>query len=236
MAALVPTRKAISVAVALSAVALFFSTGRGDGQEAADFDEAETCRAVFGTLERTHINLLMMPADFEQSVVQLYLRKLDPRKMYFLREDVAAIRHCARGLQVQLRRGDLTVVNKSLEIYRNRVRQQTAEARAMLKQEHDFTVDESISLNYRRRPYCLTEFELNERWRKTIKYELLAGRLPDETREQTIARLQKRTDRAIANLEAADREGDVELFLQAVAQTYDPHSSYLSPTTLDHFR
>lgn len=173
--------------------------------------------------------------EFEPAVMELYLTQLDPRKIYFHQSDVEDLQEQAKALHRQLRHSDFSLMDSTLRIYQQRMRQSTAMALKLLESDFDFTVDESIDLNYRARPYCDSDDAIRDRWRKATKYELLAGRWPGESRRQQIERMRRRYRRVQTQVAEANREENVEVFLNAVAQTFDPHSCYLSATTVDSF-
>ena len=197
---------------------------------------ANICRTVMYQLEARHIAPVPMPSEFDHEVVDLYLRTLDPRKMYFHQSDVDKFREQARGLARQLRGGDLSFMNAVLKVYRQRVREYAEVAREFSDAKLDFTVDEVIDLDFQNKPYSVSVVESHDRWRKWTKYELLACRLPNETMAQKRERMKKRYTRFFNQVVNADRDDQLEDFLDVVAKVFDTRSGYLSPKSLDSFK
>ena len=104
----------------------------------------------------------------------------------------------------------------------------------LLKQKHDFTVDEYISDDPDKIDYPATQAEANERLRKKVKFDLLALKVVDDVddaeavRKWTI-RYRDRNRQA----HQVDTGELLEIYLSSLTKTFDPHSSYLSPKNLE---
>ena len=53
----------------------------------------------------------------------------------------------------------------------------------LIDAEHDFTVDESMSIDAKDLPYAQTTAELDERWRKRVKYDILMMKLEKKSKQ-----------------------------------------------------
>ena len=197
--------------------------------------DAQICRAVMAGLEADSLWPDPMPSDFEGRVVDLYLRELDPRKMYFHQSDVDRFRQAAKGLQRQLRRGDVSFMDAVLRVYHQRVREYDEVARQFADAKLDFTLDETINLEFRSLPYAVSVVESHDRWRRWTKYELLVCRLPGESMDQKRERMKKRYTRFFNQVVTADRDDVLEEFFCAVTAVYDARGTYMSPKTVESF-
>ena len=128
--------------------------------------DANICKSVINAFEQQHISPTPMPSEFDQAVVELYLRRLDPRKMYFHQADVDRFRRNAKNLNRQLQRGDVSWLDDVLKVYRRRVRQYDEVAREFVDAELDFIIEESIDLDFENKPYAVSVVESHDRWRK----------------------------------------------------------------------
>jgi carboxyl-terminal processing protease len=106
----------------------------------------------------------------------------------------------------------------------------------LVNQQFDFDNDDSIVTDAKLLSYPKTEKEATVRWRKLIKYNLLTFKSDDiedkEAREKILRRyksLQKRWHQS-------DSDELLERYLSAVTTSYDPHTTYMSPSTLENFR
>ncbi|MFM7159709.1 MAG: S41 family peptidase, partial [Planctomycetaceae bacterium] len=122
----------------------------------------------------------------------------------------------------------------------------------LIDTEHDFTVDESMATDGKDQPYAKTTAELDERWRKRVKFDLLSLKLEKKTLKdksgtksppsdapfdinEARTRLHKRYKTLYDNYRSTEAEEVAEWYLTSLCTTFDPHTSYMSPRTLREF-
>src|SRR5207248_6981709 len=94
-----------------------------------------------------------------------------------------------------------------------------------------------LETDYDKLPYAATEVELKERWRKRIKFDLLLHRvgekpLPENEAKQKVL---ERYQGVLKRWKQVDNFELMELYLSDLTTSVDPHSTYMSPATLDDF-
>jgi carboxyl-terminal processing protease len=108
--------------------------------------------------------------------------------------------------------------------------------KALVKQNHDFTVDEYMSIDSESVQYARTDAEIRERWRKQVKFQLLnyinSGKSMDEAREKVL----KKYELVAKEIDKYTEEKQYSLFVNAVAMALDPHSNYMDPDELQDFK
>ena len=105
----------------------------------------------------------------------------------------------------------------------------------MLKQPSDFKTDGTIDLTRQKAPWPKNEAEADDLWRGRITSELLQEYLSEHPIEPGPQLVSRRYDRLARNVHEEDRDEQAKYFLDAVAQSYDPHSEYLSKADLKNF-
>ena len=221
----------LTVAAGL-AVPLFAQNDRGDTTRA----DATTARMAAELLDRYHVSGKTIDNDVSKRLFTRFFEALDPAKLYFEKSDLDAFARYETQLDEAVRRGDLTFVNAVYDRYQERLQQRVAFAQRLIDSEFDFTKDESIVADPDDIPWAATPAEMNERWRKRIKYDVLQLTLEDEPISDIRARLHKRYSNLLAiqrQIEPADK---LETFITALATTFDPHSSFMSEKTLEDFK
>jgi carboxyl-terminal processing protease len=169
-------------------------------------------------------------------VLQRYIKDLDPQKNYFLKSDIDSFARYRDQLDDLLKAGHASFAHEAYSLYLKRLDERVAYAHTMIDQPHDFTVDESLAVDGDELSWSNDVRELNDRWRKRIKYELLLQQLDKKSIEESRKLLHKRYD-AFRRNENETEDGEVlERFLSSLAHCYDPHSSYMSPQTLEEFQ
>lgn len=192
---------------------------------------------VCSYLQQVHISKPEINDELSKRTFQRFFKSLDPTKLYFLQADVEQFQKFETELDDQVLQGDLhfayTVYNRFIE----RVAQRQPLIEQLVKAPHDFTLTEYLSTDYDNLPWAGTEDELKERWRKRIKFDLLLHRvgakpLPEaEARQKVLSRYQN----LLKRWKQVDNAELLELYLSDLTTAVDPHSQYMSPSTLEDF-
>ena len=166
-----------------------------------------------------------------------YLKALDPGKMYFLSSDVAKIHEVyGQRLDDMIRRSDCKALNSILRVYARRFDERQSVINDWIEFEHDFTVEEYFDTDRKKREYCATVEELNERWHLQVKYQLLRLTKRYDGPDKARSKLHKRFELSRKHLSELDAVEIASIFLNAFSTSLDPHTSYMSPDLLEEFR
>src|SRR5207244_412620 len=84
-------------------------------------------------------------------------------------------------------------------------------------------------------PMQKDEAEADHLWRGRNKNDVLQENLSEHPIEPAPQLVARRYDRLARNVHEQDKDEQVKLFLDALAQTYDPHSEYLSKADMKNF-
>ena len=147
----------------------------------------------------------------------------------------------------------------------DRVEDRVGKIRVLLEKDYDFTSERTAQLNRDDEPWPANQSEADRIWSARIEAELLQAIIADQALEEAAskkktpaaaeqakpepvdsaaARLPKRTpketvmkryERLLKSLRDETREDQASTFLSALAQSYDPHSEYMSQRALDNF-
>lgn len=183
---------------------------------------------------RLHFASRELDDKLSSEVFERYLEMLDPSKVYFTRDDIAGFEKHRHVIDDALKSGRVDVAYDIYNTLLKRMVERIASIDVLLQKEPDFSVDEYFEFD-RRDADWQTAAELDEYWRKRIKNEALGLMLADKTWDETRELLSKRYSnfrRRVAQVNS----GDVfDLFINAYAQTLDPHTMYFSPRDSEEF-
>ncbi len=160
---------------------------------------------------------------------------LDYNHLFFTREDVERFTNqWADKLDDEILAGRTLVAHQIYDTYRKRAETRVSLARELLKSELNFNEDKAIDLNRQKAPWPADEEEAKSLWKDRVISELIQERLSKKKSDpvQTVA---KRYEQFQRNLQEQTAEDVVKTFLLCLAQTYDPHSEYLSKNDLEQF-
>ena len=154
---------------------------------------------------------------------------------YFLSSDIEGFEYHRTALDDALRHSDLVPAYEIFNVYIDRVRERVAYSRVVLGQEMDFTIDESYQFDRELAPWAASYEELDELWRKRVKNDYLRLKLTDKEPEAIVETLQERYDNLERRINELKTEDVFQFFMNAFAQSIEPHTSYLSPRTSANF-
>jgi carboxyl-terminal processing protease len=155
--------------------------------------------------------------------------------LFFLQSDIDEFAREKFSIDDYIKRGDISMAHKIFERFLGRVKERIAAAQKYVDAEHDFSLDETMVRDPEKMTYAASVEEANDRWRKRVKYDMLQ-QIADETdQEEIVEKLHKRYRAIRRNWEQTNSDEILELFLTALTMSFDPHSSYMSPSTLQNF-
>jgi carboxyl-terminal processing protease len=193
--------------------------------------------AVTKLLAQQHLSQHPLNDEISQRCLKTFLKMLDPMKVYFYQSDIDTFNKQADQLDDMLRRKDVSFAYTVFQTFLKRVDERLATIDATLAMKHDFTIDEEMIVDRDAMEYTKTPEEAAERWRKRIKYELLDLKADDEPLEgqAAIEKLTRRYHSFAKRMHQTSNEDLLEMYLTALTTSYDPHTNYMSPETLENF-
>ncbi|KAA9131077.1 tail-specific protease [Marinihelvus fidelis] len=186
-------------------------------------------------LTNWHYKTTKLDDQLSEAILDSYIEMLDPNRSYFVATDISEFQRFRHGMDDALRHSNLTPAFDIYNVYSDRVRERAEHARARLEQPFDFTVDEDYEYDRTEAPWALNSQELDEIWRKRVKNDYLRLKLAGKEHDDILKLLDERyenMDRRVAELESDDI---FNYFMNAFAQSIEPHTAYLSPRGSENF-
>ncbi len=229
-----PSRAATTLLIGM---ALFVATTIFAQKLAAErAADATTTKLVCEMVAQYHISQGEINDETSKKLLKRYLNQLDRQKLYLLASDVKAIQPNATKLDDLMKSGNVDFAYDVFKLYLQRLEERMAMADKLIDAEHDFSLDEEMVIDADETDWAKSKAELDERWRKRIKYDLLNLKLDDTELAESRERMHKRY-RNIRTMARQTEDAEMlEMYLSALTHTFDPHSSYMSPETLEDFR
>ncbi len=187
-------------------------------------------------LEEGHYTRQRLNEDISKKFLQTYLELLDFSHLFFTQEDVDAMNaKYGSSMAGDVLLGTLKPAYDIYALYTKRVDDRVAKIKELLKQPIDFKSNATVELSRQKSSWPKDEAEADQLWSGRVANELLQEHLSEHPIEPAPQLVGRRYDRLARNIHEQDKDEQIKLFLDALAQAYDPHSEYLSKADMKNF-
>ncbi|CAN5723192.1 carboxy terminal-processing peptidase [soil metagenome] len=202
----------------------------------AKSDLEQVAVSVGRLLEEGHYSRQPLNDEMSKKFLRTYLELLDFSHLFFTQKDVDALfaKH-GTSLDDDVLLGNLKPAYEIYDLYLKRVDDRVAKIHELLKGPIEVSPETTVELTRQKTPWPKDGAEADAIWQARIANELLQERMSEHPIEPGPQLIARRYDRLKRNVHEEDKPEQVKLFLAALAQTYDPHSEYLSKADLKNF-
>ncbi len=186
-------------------------------------------------IDRYHYRKLGLNDSLSSVILDNYITSLDYNKTFFLKEDIDSFEKYRFKLDDAIRAGNLEIAFDIFNIFQDRFFERMIYVDSTLIKGFDFTIDEKIETSRDEISWKISEEELNDIWRKSLKNQVLSLTLSGKEYDKSVKVLEKRykTYRTIIR---QYKPSDVyQYFMNAYTESFDPHTSYFNPMTAENF-
>ncbi|MEZ5557252.1 MAG: carboxy terminal-processing peptidase [Pseudomonadales bacterium] len=197
-----------------------------------------TSLTIVEQLRHNHYLDKNLDDNLSSEIYDKYLDALDGAHVYFLADDVAKMDKYRYQLDDALIRGNLDPAFEMFNLYQDRLTERLEFLLSELDKgldKFDFTADESIEIDRKNAPWPRTVAELDDIWRKRLKAAALSMMLNGKDLDEIQELLTKRYRNRLKQSSQTKSEDAFQLYVNAFASTYDPHTQYFSPRTSQNF-
>lgn len=196
-------------------------------------EESELIQAI---IARYHYKKTPLDDSLSSAIFDRYLKALDYNKSYFLQSEVNDYEKYRTKIDNMLQDGDLTALYEIYNTFRKKVDERTDYSVALLKDEFDFSKDETFEWKRDKADWFKDQKELDEYWRKKVKNDALNLKLTGKDWKAITETLTKRYQVIKKNIDQNKSEDVFQIIMNTYTESIDPHTNYLSPMTSDNFK
>src|SRR5689334_9642141 len=187
-------------------------------------------------LEEGHYTRQKLNEEVSKKFLQTYLEMLDFSHLFFTQEDIDAVTaKYGNSMAGDVLLGTMKPAYEIYALYTKRVDERVGKIKELLKQPIDFKGNATVELSRQKSPWPKNEAEADQLWRGRIANELLQEHLSEHPIEPAPQLVSRRYERLAKNVHEQDKDEQMKLYLDALAQSYDPHSEYLSKADMKNF-
>ncbi|WPC72577.1 carboxy terminal-processing peptidase [Vibrio porteresiae] len=193
-------------------------------------------KRVTSRFTRSHYKHFNLDDEFSKKIFDRYINMLDYNHNIFTQADIDSFKTWSTELDDQLKAGDNQIAFDLYNLSEKKRFERYQYALSLLDHEIKFDTDESIELDRSKEAWPQNVAELDDLWRKRVKYDALNLKLSGKEWPEIKKTLAKRYDNAIKRLTQTHSEDVFQMYMNAFARSIDPHTSYLSPRSAEQFQ
>ena len=187
-------------------------------------------------LSRNHYQNKTIDDSLSSAFYKNYIERLDGSRVYLLKSDIESFKHYRLELDDALQAGNLDAAYHIFNVFMTRFNERMEYALRLLEKPFDFSIDEYYQPDREYAPWAENSAELDEIWRKLLKNEALKLKLAGKKEDEINKNLVKRYKNYIKRLKQSESEDVFQYFMNAFAETFDPHTGYMSPKRSEDFK
>ena len=240
----------------LGALAAFFSF-KYSGRTARSSEEKRKLiiETVMAAMQHDHFSPRPVDDTFSSRVFHKTLDYFDYNKMYFTQQDISKLSAFEFQIDDQIKNNSIEFFDSLDAIYQRRIAGAERFYTTILAKPFSFTSNERLQMDTKKETYADGEEGLNAKWEQVLKYRVLEKYVDlkdtQEKKKKDSAQIKLKSD---TELEAQARE-DVKkmqqrlfkrfqkmkdddrftIYVDQIAETEDPHTSYLPPVDKKNF-
>ena len=232
-----PSFKTLGLALSTSFIFGSFTLPSAAAIEYTDI-QRETVVELVEQLEERHYSKQAYTDELSSQHLDAYIDSLDGSKMFLTAADIKEFQQYRTVMDDQLPEGNLDAGFAIFNRFQERLRTRLESINENLPEiiaAMDFTVDEYYELDTDDRDWAAAQPELDERWRKHLKNQVLSLRLAEKSAEEIPETLNRRYTNQLKRVEQYNHQDVFQIYANALTELYDPHTNYFSPRRSENF-
>jgi len=207
-------------------------------------------------LEKGHYSPKDLDDQFSTEAFSRFIKGMDPLKRYFLASDIETFEKYRLSIDDQLINKELVFFDEVYKVLSKRIEEAESRYERLLSDSFDLFSPSVVEIDYDQMSYVNTKAELEDRWRQQLTISLLPvidaqlekyareNELEVESIEESVLlELQVKAREELKRtfyeyfhfIGELDREDYFSTYINAVVETFDPHTYYFAPTDKDRF-
>jgi len=200
-----------------------------------DEQQSLVIKEVVALIENYNYKKLTLNDSISSLVLDKYIKALDPYKSYFLASDIKDFEQFRKTLDDGFRNGDLSAPFYIFNVYSKRYNETLDYAIAHIKDKYNFNENDSYVFDREKMPWVNSTVELNDIWRKRVKYELENLQIAGTPEAKNVETLTKRYQNLKSQSAKLNNQDVFQMIMDAFTETIDPHTNYFNPTNAQQF-
>ncbi|NTU96437.1 MAG: tail-specific protease, partial [Chlorobiaceae bacterium] len=199
-------------------------------------EEAGKYISIF--LLQNHYRKVAVGDSLSGEIFRRYIENLDAGRNYFSATEIDSLKQTyATRIDDEFLAGRSDAGFAIYNFFLKRAREKMLFMRALADTaKFNFSVSETLDIDRKSDPWPSDRRQLLEQWRKELKYQWLNLKYSDENKKTVKDELIKAQTSRLNLLGRQKPEDAFQAYINAVATSFDPHTSYFSPDEYENFQ
>ena len=196
---------------------------------------ASIVRSVRTQVESHHVLRPIFNDEISSRGFETFLLRIDPTKCFFFERDIDDFSSYKTLLDDQIREDSIEFAYVVYKRFLARLDEMLPTIHRQIDSQQDFELEESVSRSSAKIGYARDPKDMVERWRKSIKLEILTLRRDGKSDLEVKDILHQRYRQF--HLQATRLSSDelLERYLSSLTNALDPHTNYKAPQAQERF-
>lgn len=200
-----------------------------------DEQQSLVAKEVVGLIENYNYKKIKLNDSISSIIFDRYIKALDPSKYYFLESDIKEFESNRHSLDDDLRIGDLSAPFYIFNVYLKRYNERVDYSISQIKNKYDFTQNDTYVYDREKLPWTKNKAELDEIWKKRVKYELVNLKIAGTDEAKNVETLTKRYTNLKSQAAKFNNQDVFQILMDSFTEAIDPHTNYFNPRNAEAF-
>lgn len=200
-----------------------------------DEQQQLVCKELVGLIENYNYKKVKINDSISSIILDRYIKSLDPSKYYFLASDIKEFERYRTTLDDAFRIGDLSGPFYIFNVYLKRYNDRIDYSIAQIGSKFDFNQNDTYVYDREKMPWITSTTELDNVWKKRVKYELLNLKIASTDQAKNIETLKKRYENLKSQAAKFNNQDVFQIVMDAFTEAIDPHTNYFNPRNAEVF-
>lgn len=208
-----------------------------DGVQNIKPDEQQSLvlREVVQLIENYNYKKIKINDSISSVIFDRYIKALDPSRYYFLANDIKEFEKYRTTLDDDFRVGDLSGPFYIFNVYLKRYNERIAYSMSQIKSKYDYNQNDTYVYDREKKPWISTVVELDDVWKKRVKYELVNLKIAGTDDVKNVETLTKRYENLKTQAAKFNNQDVFQILMNSFTEAIDPHTNYLNPRNAETF-
>ena len=214
--------------------------------------EAILIQRLLGGLNQLHYKPVDIDDTFSEKAFDLYIDRLDSGKRWLTQEDIEMLKEYRTKIDDEADKGTYEFMDLSLELLEKGIAKSKTYYEELVKNPVALSSDNVIELDGDKKTFAKNDEELKAYWAEMVQFEMITEladkiksqeegteELKDKSRDQLLDEAREDVledyEAWYKRLKKRKRSDYLSIYLNALTNIYDPHTSYYAPKDKETF-